>query len=126
MLDGPLVLIEQYQGWGRFRLPHMAQDLWAPIAQLAPALTAEQLAAAPEIAPTASLATPAPPPSAPVIVAVPPPPADLHLVDGAGTLVQVVNEPGRSVYEIVQPPEATPFPTPYYGEGGRTGGSWDD
>lgn len=73
-LVAPVLLVERYQGWGRFRTAHMASDLWAPLGDLSPALDAAALAAAPEIAPTAVPYVPA---SAPVHAAnAPPVPAD--------------------------------------------------
>lgn len=129
LVPGQVQLVETYQGWGRFRSAHMDGELWAPLAELAPALDAAQLLAAPEIAPTA---TPAPPPppapvqQQPAVVAAPAEAAPMNPIDGAGELVLMVDEPGRQVYQLVQPVEATPFPTPYYDDGGRTGGSWDD
>ena len=127
-IDGQVELIEQYRGWGRFRTAHMTQDLWAPIAQLAPVLNMAQLITAPEIAPTsAPTSAPtqsAPPPAVPVLVEAPAP--ELSAVPPEGQMVTLIDEPGLLVEQLVQAVGATPFPTPYMAPGGSTGGSWDD
>lgn len=65
-LTGDVAIIEQYQGWARFRLSGHP-DLWAPIPELARAVSVEQIATAPELMPTAV------PTAAPQIVYVPAP-----------------------------------------------------
>lgn len=132
-LDGTVQIVETYRGWARFRTAHMATDLWAPLAELAPVLDRAQLAVAPEIAPTAA-SLPPPPPHQPAPVPVAAPvsqPAtqeasDLNPVPPEGGEVVLSDEPGHLDVIYVQPIWATPFPTPYFGPRGGSGGSWDD
>lgn len=108
-LEGSVQLVETYRGWGRFRSAHMAQDLWAPIAELAPVLTTAQLAVAPEIAPTPMPTIP-PPAAAPVIApAVAPPAAAPVPNSGAApaTVEEPAPQPGRALVELAPTSSAT-------------------
>lgn len=112
-----------------------APRVWGPCAMLgfadAPAPTAAPAAPprpqAPQapapvvVRPQAPVAAPAAAPPPPVVEG---PASDLVPIPAEGTMVEVVNQPGHYDAVLVQPPQATPVPTPRMGNMNGGGGSW--
>ena len=107
-----------------------APRVWGPCATLGFADAPAPTAAPPRpVAPAAPVVRPQAPASAAPAAAPPPPvvegPAsDLVPIPAEGTMVEVVNQPGNYDAVLVQPPQATPVPTPYMGNLNGGGGSW--
>jgi hypothetical protein len=124
VLEGDITILEQYRGWARFRTSYMAAALWAPVAALQGAVPAAQIAAAPEIAPTAlptSVSAPAPiivAASAATQATAPAAPT----TDAQGMIV-LENTADRYVAVAATPPGATAEPE-RWGRIGGGGGSW--